>query len=666
MPGEPEPVKMPPLAPTCRLSSCKTNILQSFLKNTAIRRKLEGAFLLLFIAFSSALFFLDIDLSFESRVFFIAFNLLFCAFVALFAAYIAARSYVIVGDISLIFLGTSMLDWGMANGLTGLFGSDINELMMIHNMGSVIAGCFALAAAFSLLASQGKLRFPQKVSDIGLGLSYVGSGLLLLFIGWMANEGLIPPFMVEDRMTLWRKIVLGCAVFEFSASALIFRSLFFRTKNILFGRYFFGFIWLGLGLLCSLLGAPGTLLNWAGMLGQFVGGLYMLIALVNLKVESGDNNITTVAFLRDYKLLFENMSEGFAMHEVVYDRQGKVIDSRFLDVNPSFERLMGQRRSEVVGRLFSKVVPLLSPEERHACFRVAETGEPTHMESFSRKVSRWFEFFIFSPGAGRFAVIFNDITGRKKAEEVMERDKETLARLVEEQARELLEAGLALEKEKRLSDIGVLAATVAHELRNPLAVIAVAADNMKKKGFQELAGHLDNIGKKIDESNRIINNLLYYSSIKPPNLENIPLLATLDESLDSIYQSRKRGVIIQKDLDVLKGVLIEADHFQLKEVFHNVLDNAYDAVSEKNGRINIKAEDKDDAVDIFIKDNGIGIEEEFLGRVFDPFFTTKAKGTGLGLSVSKQILALHNASIYIDSKPGQGTCVKICLPKNRK
>jgi len=100
----------------------------------------------------------------------------------------------------------------------------------------------------------------------------------------------------------------------------------------------------------------------------------------------------------------------------------------------------------------------------------------------------------------------------------------------------------------------------------------------------------------------------------------------------------------------------------MRELFQNILNNAYDAVQDGKGKVKISAEESGGSVSICIEDNGSGIEKADLEKVFDPFFTTKAKGTGLGLPVCKQIVSLHGGTIKIESAPGKGTAVTVTLP----
>jgi signal transduction histidine kinase/CheY-like chemotaxis protein/ligand-binding sensor protein len=221
-----------------------------------------------------------------------------------------------------------------------------------------------------------------------------------------------------------------------------------------------------------------------------------------------------------------------------------------------------------------------------------------------------------------------------------------------------------LEQGKRLSDIGTLSATVAHELRNPLAAINMASWNIRKKANNPLIeSHIQNIQKKVLESEQIINNLLFYSRLKPPHFEKIKIADILNECAEHSKEKSKTRVSIGKHFSVLKDTVLEIDPLQIREVFNNVLNNAMDALPEKGGKIGIDGGADHATVKIRVSDNGKGIDKPNLSRVFDTFFSTKAKGTGLGLSVCKQIIDFHGGTINIESEPGKGTAVTVVLPK---
>ena len=126
-----------------------------------------------------------------------------------------------------------------------------------------------------------------------------------------------------------------------------------------------------------------------------------------------------------YRALFNSMIEGFALHEIICDEKGEPFDYRFLDINPAFEKLTGLKREIVLGRTHNEILPDDDPRWARAYGAVALTGEPTHFENYSPALKKHFEVFAYSPEPGQFAVLFRDITERKRAEEEL-RERERL------------------------------------------------------------------------------------------------------------------------------------------------------------------------------------------------------------------------------------------------
>jgi diguanylate cyclase (GGDEF)-like protein/PAS domain S-box-containing protein len=116
------------------------------------------------------------------------------------------------------------------------------------------------------------------------------------------------------------------------------------------------------------------------------------------------------------RMLFDNMTTGFALHEAVCDDQGKVVDYRFLEINPAYEKLTGLK-SDIIGRTVLDVLPGTEPYWIETFGNVAMTGEPSLYENFSKELGRWYQVWAFCPKIGQFAVIVSDITERKKIEE---------------------------------------------------------------------------------------------------------------------------------------------------------------------------------------------------------------------------------------------------------
>jgi signal transduction histidine kinase/HAMP domain-containing protein len=268
-----------------------------------------------------------------------------------------------------------------------------------------------------------------------------------------------------------------------------------------------------------------------------------------------------------------------------------------------------------------------------------------------------------------FGIMFNRLRAAlKDNEQALQRSHDELEGRVNQRTAQLVEAQKEVDRSKRLSDIGTLAATVAHELRNPLAAVKMAVYNIKRKAKNPiLEKHLNNIDLKVQESEQIINNLLFYARLKMPHYGKINIYNILNSCLNEAAARFSRpGVYVERRIEALKDLLVEADPLQIKEVFSNIVNNAYDALLEHEGKITVSAQVDDMSATIVVKDGGAGIHPDNLARLFEPFFTTKSKGIGLGLAVSRQIVNLHGGSINIESTKGQGATVTVCLPIARK
>ncbi|MGA2090638.1 MAG: response regulator, partial [Endomicrobiales bacterium] len=180
-----------------------------------------------------------------------------------------------------------------------------------------------------------------------------------------------------------------------------------------------------------------------------------------------------------------------------------------------------------------------------------------------------------------------DISERKKADEVLKRDRETLEKLVNEKTETLLNTHRELDRARRLADIGRLSSTIAHELRNPLAAIQLAMHNVQRKAQNpNLDKHLKTVSKKIIESDQIIQNLLSFTRIKSIKIEKFDICELISDCIDTVSVKYVNwDVHLKKDLDCKEGDFIEADFTQFKMLISNILDNAYQALKNKTGTI---------------------------------------------------------------------------------
>ena len=207
----------------------------------------------------------------------------------------------------------------------------------------------------------------------------------------------------------------------------------------------------------------------------------------------------------------------------------------------------------------------------------------------------------------------------------------------------------------RLAATGELAATLAHEIKNPLNAIGGAATYIGKNTKGSLAKEFVSvITSEVSRIDNLTTTLLSFSKTAAPNPEPNDLNKVVRESLSLMSkESPDLKVTVNEDLaDDLP--LVDFDYNQIKQVIINLLINAHDAVSE-NGIITVKTRQTKNRYYLAVEDNGSGISQEIIHNIFNPFFTTKTRGTGLGLAVSKRIAKEHGGDLTVKSIQGEGS-----------
>ncbi len=236
-------------------------------------------------------------------------------------------------------------------------------------------------------------------------------------------------------------------------------------------------------------------------------------------------------------------------------------------------------------------------------------------------------------------------------------------RLLEDANRRLRETQQQLIESERLAAVGKLAARVAHEVNNPLAIIKTAIRIVRNQQADEpIKENLQEIEEEIGRIARIVRELLDVS--RPSPTQEVVQVNRIVQGLEGLLAQslREHEIMLSVVLDsTLPSVRISAD--QLKQVILNIVRNAEDAMPG-GGSLSIHTTRQDRSVEIRIADTGCGIAEEHLRHVFDPFFTTKAKeqGMGIGLWVSYGVIQTANGTIAVDSELGKGSTFRVTLP----
>ncbi len=217
-----------------------------------------------------------------------------------------------------------------------------------------------------------------------------------------------------------------------------------------------------------------------------------------------------------------------------------------------------------------------------------------------------------------------------------------------------------MELRERLTALGEMSAGIAHELRNPMAVIAGYLKLLSRKADDGQKKILGDISDEINGMNRIIGDLLMFARPAALNRVSVDMQELLEGCLASVLQARGGGPAITTKTSLYRGP-IAADEGLLKQSFCNIIQNAVEAMPD-GGELGIESRTAGREVVVSIRDAGSGIPADKLKKIFLPFFTTKDKGTGLGLALAHKIILSHGGRIEVESEEGKGSVFIVSLP----
>jgi signal transduction histidine kinase len=241
---------------------------------------------------------------------------------------------------------------------------------------------------------------------------------------------------------------------------------------------------------------------------------------------------------------------------------------------------------------------------------------------------------------------------------IMKHEKEQQKTLMQELEKELFFTD-------RLKSMGTMAASILHEIKNPISSLKMCTGIMNDKKNDSKVwnyyGHI--VDEEINRLELIVSSFLRYSK-KNPEVESIINLEEFINKTVTLMAVRMREERIELMLDIEEGLEVVVDEQSLHQVFINMFLNAEQAfrAGQNDKTILIKASKNNEKIKIEIKDNGIGIKQSNLEKIFDPFYSTKNNGTGLGLAICSRIVSEMDGSLAVSSKNNEGTAFIITLP----
>jgi signal transduction histidine kinase len=405
----------------------------------------------------------------------------------------------------------------------------------------------------------------------------------------------------------------------------------------------------------------------------------------------------------ELRVTFENMGDGVAL----YDETQHLVawNRKFQDILDVPDEVIARRQTfhEYVRYLADRGEYGAGPDVEEHVRRLTEQARAGQYRAYerSRPDGRVIEVRHNPVPSGGFVLIFSDITDRKRSEAEIRASRdaaEEASRTIEAAYRELKSAQASLIQAEKMASLGQLTAGIAHEIKNPLNFVnnfAELSGDLLDELHDAVAGNLQaeideltatpkgNLAKIAEHGRRadgIVRSMLEHSRGSSGERRSVNLNILVDEALNLAYhgaraQDQSFNVTLQRDFDagIMPITLVPQD---VTRVLLNMFGNGFYAAHRRQSMeatpgfeptLKVITRELADAVQIRVRDNGIGIPEEVKDKLFQPFFTTKptGEGTGLGLSISYDIVTLqHGGSIAMDSKVGEYSEFTIRLPRS--
>lgn len=373
-------------------------------------------------------------------------------------------------------------------------------------------------------------------------------------------------------------------------------------------------------------------------------------------IEAELNNAKNIAEENEkqFRQLFENMQQGFAFHEMIYDDQNKPVDYRFLLINEAFEKLTGIDASKYLNNTVRQLVPDIEEIWIENYGKVAQTGKPLQVESYSREFERFYNVIAYSPKKDYFAVVFTDITKSKAFE------------------REIIMAKEKAEESDRLKS--AFLANMSHEIRTPMNGILGFTDLLLNPDLssEQKENYIRIVHQSGQRMLNTVNDIVEISKIEAGLVNVVLKKINVNEHLEALVkfflpEASKKGILLSIDaLLPQENQYLETDESKLDSILTNLIKNAIKFTNA--GKILIGCRLKDSLIEFYVSDTGIGIPKNRQSAIFERFIQAEVsgnkifEGSGLGLAISKSYVEMLGGTIRVESQEGKGSNFSFTIP----
>jgi len=371
-----------------------------------------------------------------------------------------------------------------------------------------------------------------------------------------------------------------------------------------------------------------------------------------------------------YQQLFDHMNEGFGLHEVICDDQGRPCDYRFLDVNGKFEELTGLKADDVLGRTVREVLPGIDSYWIEELGQVALTGRPARLEEYSTPLGRYYRVSAFCPMKGRFACVFTDVTDHKRLVESLRESQARFLALNAELEHQVMQRTDALNLANQ--ELEAFSYSVSHDLRAPVRHLTGFVKLLERHAGAALDDkgrrYLGIIADSARRMGRLIDDLLEFSQTGRAELHTttVDLQSLVDDVRLECLDGLEGPPVVWK---VSPLPQVRADRSLLRQALVNLVSNALKFTrTRERAVIEIGEAPSDDGTAvIFVRDNGVGFDARYVEKLFGVFqrlhSSEEFEGTGIGLANVKRIVERHGGRVWAEGAVGRGATLYVALPK---